>query len=104
MTRWTHLISALAVKNLLHLYALVWLSIVALLGRFVRPEVIAALGPRDWMPAVPPLFILLYLVWISLMMVRRDANLSAPVRRNAPRRAADRTRGDARAPSLSAKK
>lgn len=105
MTRWTHLISALAVKNLLHLYTIVWLSIVVLLGRFVRPEVISATGPHYWMLAVLLLFILLYVVWISLvMMVRRDASLSAPIRRNAPRRAANRTRSDRQAPSLSAKK
>lgn len=105
MTRWTRLVSALAVRNLLHLYAIVWLSIVALLGRLVRPEVISAVGPRDWIWTVLLLFILLYGVWISLvMMVRRDARLFAAPGPNRTRRAANRRRGDARARSLCTKK
>jgi hypothetical protein len=78
MERWSRLIAALAVKNVLHLFAIVWVSVVVLLWRFVRPEVIAAVGPRGWALTVLPLFILLFTVWISfVVLVRRDARLFA---------------------------
>jgi hypothetical protein len=92
MTHWPRLVTALAVKNLLHLFAIVWVSIVVLLALFVRPDVIDAMGPLYWMFTVLPLFILLYMIWISfVVMVRRDAHLFATASAPRTRRAADRT-------------
>ena len=79
MDRWPRLINALAVKSVLHLFAIVWVSIIVLVGLFARPRVIEVVGPLYWMFIILPLFILLYMVWISfVILVRRDGRLFKP--------------------------
>lgn len=72
MIRWPRLIAALAVKNLLHLTAVAWVSVIWLLRTFVRPEVIEAIGPLYWLLAVMSLFLLLYMIWITAVVVMRS--------------------------------
>lgn len=80
MSRWPRLIAALAVRNLLHLTAVAWVSVIWLLCRFVRPDVIAAVGPAYWLLAVMSLFLLLYVIWISALMATRANGQAAQTR------------------------
>jgi hypothetical protein len=89
MNRLPRLVAALAVKDLTHLVALVWVSTIALLCLAFRVDVIDAVGPRYWLMTVLPLFALLHVVWISLVgMVRRNELTPHDVRRT--RRPAER--------------
>lgn len=76
MNRWKRLISALAVKSLLHFMAIVWVSVIIVVGLFVRADIINAVGTRYWIAAVLPLIILLYTIWLScVVMMLREARL-----------------------------
>lgn len=78
MDRLPQLINSLEVKNLTNLIAVIWLSLIALLGLFVRPAVILAVGARGWILTLLPLFALLFLILISLLtLVRGNAHLFA---------------------------
>jgi hypothetical protein len=63
------LVHSLAVKNLLHLFAVVWLSVIVLFGLFSRPEVIKAVGAQGWSLGLRLVFALLFFVWISLVFM-----------------------------------
>jgi hypothetical protein len=77
ITRLPQIIRSLAIKNLLHLFAVIWLSVIGLLCLFVRPDVIEAVGD-NWSLTVLPMFALLYLVWISFVLIlRQDARFFA---------------------------
>ena len=69
VNRLPQLVHSLAVKNLLHLFAVIWLSVIVLFGLFSRPEVIKVVGAQGWNLGLRLVFALLFLVWISLVFM-----------------------------------
>jgi hypothetical protein len=60
------------VKTLPQTFVLLWLSVIGLMCLLVRPAVIKTLGAQYWVMTIGPLYILLFLMWISFVILMRN--------------------------------
>jgi hypothetical protein len=60
------------VKTLPQTFVLLWLSVIGVICMLVRPAVIQALGAQYWLMTIGPLYILLFLMWISFVVLIRN--------------------------------
>jgi hypothetical protein len=62
-------LDALSVETLLKFSLMVWASLMVPFCFFLRPDVITALAPHYWLLSAVPMFILLCMVWVSIVVL-----------------------------------